>query len=202
VSNPAGAVQAAPVRSLVLAGGASSRMGRDKALIEFHGLPQVRRIAALLEDLAPPACVSLRAAQAAQGSFAGLRHIVDLAEGIGPIAGILAAFAADPLSAWLVVAVDLPWLSAQTVRDLLAARDHRMHATAFTIPATRLAHPVCAIYEPRIRPLLEARAREQRFSLGVLNDLPVRLVTPDLPHELAGVDTPGELRAALAATPG
>jgi molybdenum cofactor guanylyltransferase len=175
-------------------------MGRDKALLDFHGVPQVHRLAALLEELAPPACVSLRAAQAGEGSFAGLRHVVDLAEGIGPIGGILAAFSTDPHSAWLVAAVDLPWLCAATVRDLLAARDDGLYATAFAIPGTNRPHPVCAIYEPRIRPLLEARVRAGRFSLGILNDLPVRLVTPARPHELAGVDTPEDLQEALAAT--
>lgn len=49
-------------------------MGRDQALLDFHGAPQVRRVAALREELAPPACVSLRP-------------------------GILAAFSADPRAA-------------------------------------------------------------------------------------------------------
>jgi molybdopterin-guanine dinucleotide biosynthesis protein A len=199
-AGPEGSQLGAPVRSLVLAGGASSRMGADKALLDFTGVPQVRRIASLLEQVAPPAYVSVRESQIHGKGFEGLRHLPDRIGGIGPMAGILAAFALDPESAWLVVAVDLPWLTRATVEDLLAARDHRMYATAFRIHGTDRPEPVCAIYEPRILPVLERRAREKRYSLGLLRDLPVRLVHAERPGELAGINTLQELRAVLSST--
>jgi len=175
-------------------------MGADKALLDFFGVPQVRRLASLLEYIAPPVYVSVRESQIHEEGFAGLRHLPDRIDGIGPMAGLLAAFALDPVSAWLVVAVDLPWLTAATVKELLAARDHRMYATAFRIHGTDRPEPVCAIYEPRILPVLARRAREKRYSLGLLRDLPIRLVQPERPRELAGINTPQELRAALSAT--
>lgn len=175
-------------------------MGADKALLDIWGVPQVRRLSSLLEQTAPPAYVSVRESQVHGKGFEGLRCIPDLIDGIGPMAGLLAAFTLNPASAWLVVAVDLPWLTGATVEELLAARDHRMYATAFLIPGTNWPEPVCAIYEPRIHPLLEARARGRRYSLGLLRDLPVRLVQPARPGELAGINTPRELRAALSAT--
>jgi molybdopterin-guanine dinucleotide biosynthesis protein A len=175
-------------------------MGADKALLAFCGVPQVRRLASLLECIAPPAYVSVRESQIHGEGFRGLRHLPDRIDGIGPVAGLLAAFAQDPLSAWLVVAVDLPWITCATVKELLAARDHRMYATAFRIHGTDRPDPVCAIYEPRVHPLLARRAHEKRYSLGLLRDLPVRLVQPERPHELTGINTPQELRAALSAT--
>ena len=136
-------------RSVVLAGGASARMGRDKALLIYEGEPQVRRIAALLERVAPPAYVSVRHAQAADPAFAGLRLLPDEEANIGPLAGLLSAFHHDPLSAWLVVAVDMPFLSEKSLRSLLESRDTDAYATAFRNPEIDQPSRVCAIYEPR-----------------------------------------------------
>ncbi|MFI5369630.1 MAG: NTP transferase domain-containing protein, partial [Spirochaetia bacterium] len=111
------------VQSLVLAGGASTRMGIDKALISYHGEPQVRRLAAMMESVAGPAYVSVRRSQLDDPVFQGLRLLCDQVENIGPLAGLLAAFAEEPGCAWLVAAVDLPWISAGTLERLLNARD-------------------------------------------------------------------------------
>lgn len=147
------------VRSLVLAGGLSTRMGRDKAFLLYNGEPQVRRVARMLTSIAPPTYVSIRAAQADHPVFSGLRLLPDQDEGIGPLAGLLSAFREDPLSAWLVVAVDMPFLSERSLRRLVEHRDPDSFATAFRNPEIDAPEPVCTIYEPRILPILqEARA--------------------------------------------
>jgi molybdenum cofactor guanylyltransferase len=109
------------VQSLVLAGGASRRMGIDKALISYHGEPQVRRLAAMMEGVAGPAYVSVRRSQLDDPLFQGLRLLCDQVENIGLLAGLLAAFAREPCCAWLVAAVDLPWISTGTLQRLLSA---------------------------------------------------------------------------------
>ena len=129
-------------------------------------------------------------------AFKGLRLLRDPVEGIGPLAGLLAAFAMDPGSAWLAVAVDLPWIGRATLDRLIAARDPGMFATCYRIPDTDLPEPVCALYEPKILPVLQ-RAREQkRYSLMLLRDVPIRLVDPAEERELRGVNDPSEYRAA------
>jgi molybdopterin-guanine dinucleotide biosynthesis protein A len=187
------------LKSLVLAGGASARMGRDKALLAYDGEPQVRRLVRLLEALVPPAYVSVRAAQTADPGFAGLRLLPDQDQDIGPLAGVLSAFREDPTSAWLVVAVDMPFLTEATLRQLLDCRNPEAYATAFRNPEIGQPEPVCTIYEPRILPaLLSARARG-RYTLRILRDLEVRLVEPARPDELANINEPEEYRRALEA---
>jgi molybdopterin-guanine dinucleotide biosynthesis protein A len=185
----------ATVSSLVLAGGASSRMGIDKALLRYHGEPQVRRLAAMMEEVAGPAYVSVRRSQLGEPALQGLRLLCDPVENIGPLAGLLAAFAHEPACAWLVVAVDLPWISRATLERLLAARDPACFATAYRIPSTGLPEPVCAIYEPKIIPVLERARDRRRYSLMLLRDVPIRLVEPADGRELQGVNEPGEYRA-------
>jgi len=183
--------------SLILAGGLSLRMGRDKAGLLYHGEPQVRRIARLLERVAPPAYVAARPAQLVDEAFAGLRLLPDREEGIGPLEGILSAFREDPARAWLIVAVDMPFLTEHALRFLVDSRDARGFATAFRNLEIDGPEPVCAIYEPRMRPVLEDRKKNGRYSLQVLRDLPVRLVDPPSAEELQNINYPEEYRQAV-----
>jgi len=189
----------AALRSIVLAGGASSRMGADKALLSYCGKPHVRDMAAPLETIAPPAYVSVREDQVEDSALQGLRLLRDPARNIGPLAGLLAAFGLEPRCAWLVVAVDLPWITRATLAHLLAVRDPCMCATAYRIPGADRPDPVCAIDEPRILASLERARDERRYSLMLLRDLPTLLFEPEDPWELCGANTPGEYLAALSA---
>jgi molybdopterin-guanine dinucleotide biosynthesis protein A len=171
-------------------------MGIDKALINYHGEPQVRRLAAMMESAAGPVYVSVRKGQLSEPGFKGLRVLCDQEEDIGPLAGVLAAFAHEPGCAWLVAAVDLPWISFATLEKLLLERDPVCFATAYRIPHTELPEPVCAIYEPAILPVLERARVQRRYSLMLLRDVPLKLVEPTDERELRGVNERGEFGAA------
>jgi molybdopterin-guanine dinucleotide biosynthesis protein A len=171
-------------------------MGVDKALLSYHGEPQVRRLAAMMERVAGPVYVSVRRRQLNEPVFRDLRLLCDQVEDIGPLAGLLAAFAQEPGCAWLAVAVDLPWVSAATLVRLLAARDPGCLATAYRIPRTDRPEPVCAIYEPAIVPLLERARNDKRYSLMLLRDVPLKLVDAVDESELRGVNEPGEYGGA------
>jgi len=101
-------------------------MGSDKALLSCHGTPNVRHVAALLEEVAPPAYVSVRESQVDEEALRGLRLLCDPVQNIGRMAGLPAAFAFDPGCAWLVVAVDLPGVTHTKLSRLAAARDSRL----------------------------------------------------------------------------
>jgi molybdopterin-guanine dinucleotide biosynthesis protein A len=192
----------APVYGLVLAGGRSTRMQRDKAAIEYGGRPQLHVAHALLAEVTGQCFVSVRADQAADPVRAGLPQVIDGPLGEGPIAGIIAAQALHPGLAWLVVACDLPFLSAATLDDLLARRDATRLATAYTSSSDGLPEPLCAIYEPASRqPILDfiagGRSCPRKFLLS--HDAAL-LPLPD-PRALENVNTPAELdraRSALA----
>jgi molybdopterin-guanine dinucleotide biosynthesis protein A len=141
----------APVAALVLAGGRSTRMQRDKAALAYGGETQLQRAFRLVREFVPEAFVSVRADQVNDPVRAAYPQIVDGAEGAGPAAGILAAQAARPTHAWLVVAVDLPLLDADTLRHLLANRSTAALATGYASAHDGLPEPLCAIWEPASR---------------------------------------------------
>ena len=190
-----------PLNGLVLAGGRSSRMQRDKAAIEFRaGETQLDAAMRLLEGRVARAFVSVRADQ--QNDPARARHtaIVDRGDIEGPIAGISAAFARYPDAAWLVLACDLPFLDAHTLDTLIAARSADHDATAFLSSHDGLPEPLCAIYEPRARAALAAQiAAGRNCPRKFLIKAHTRLLDQPNPRALDNVNTVDEYRQAMSA---
>jgi molybdenum cofactor guanylyltransferase len=127
--------------ALLLAGGASTRMGRPKALVEFEGAPLWRRQALLLRSLGPQ---DLMISAGADWTLeAGPWTVVrDSAPGMGPLAGIAVALEAMATDLLLVLAVDMPGMSAQYLGELLASAGQKG-----VVPEENgVAHGLAAVY--------------------------------------------------------
>jgi molybdopterin-guanine dinucleotide biosynthesis protein A len=193
----------AAVHGLVLAGGHSRRMASDKALLGYRGETQLERALGLLRDLGIPGWVSVRADQVAEPARARHPQVIDGLAGVGPAAGILAAQAHAPQSAWLVLACDLPFLDAASLGVLLRQRQPAALATAFRSAHDGLPEPLCAIWEPGSHaPLAAAVAAGQHCPRRFLQDAARRSAVALLPlpraEVLDNVNTPDERRAATA----
>lgn len=190
----------APIFGLVLAGGASTRMQRDKAAIEYHGQSQLQWTFHLLSHVCAATFVSVRPDQREDPTRAGLPQIVDRLPGIGPIAGISAALQAHPKAAWLVVACDLPFLNEQTLRDLVARRDPGKLATAYRSSHDGLPEPLCAIWEPAARePVLAYVAAGKQCPRKFLINADTLLLDLPNPNALDNVNTADEYKTTVAA---
>lgn len=190
------------IYGLVLAGGRSSRMREDKAALSYRERPQLAFVFELLAPWVAKAWVSVRPDQRADPLRASYPQIVDGPGVEGPIAGIIAAQAAQPDAAWLVVACDLPLLDSATLAELLAGRDAGRLATAFQSVSDGLPEPLCAIYEPASRePILRFVAAGFSCPRKFLIRHDAALLTPARPGTLDNANTPEEraaLRVALA----
>jgi len=189
-----------PLYGLVLAGGRSTRMGRDKAALLYGGVTQLERAMALLSAHVEHAYVSVRADQKAEALRARFAQIPDLRENLGPIAGLLAAQRRHPDAAWLVLACDLPLLDAATLNHLVRARAPAKTATAYRSSHDGLPEPLCAIWEPRSHEPLSTyvaggRQCPRRFLLGADTEL----IDEPNPEALDNVNTPEEYRSAMTA---
>jgi molybdopterin-guanine dinucleotide biosynthesis protein A len=147
---------AAPLYGLVLAGGRSTRMQRDKAALEYAGRTQLERAVELLTPVVERIFISVRPDQAADPLRARFAQIVDSGETQGPIAGIVAAQSRHPEAAWLVLACDLPLLDHATLGHLVRSRRPERQATAYRSSRDGLPEPLCAIYEPSSREAIRA----------------------------------------------
>ncbi len=189
---------APPVYGLVLAGGLSSRMKRDKATLEYGGKSQLERAYELAARHLSRVFVSVRATQATEPSRAHHPLIIDSVPGEGPIVGIRSALAAHPQVAWLVVACDLPFLSDAALTQLIAERDASASATAFRSAHDGLPEPLCAIWEPRSASELDAyEAAGGRCPRKFLMRHAVRILEPSDRRALDNINTPDEYQDAI-----
>ncbi|WP_235296994.1 NTP transferase domain-containing protein [Portibacter marinus] len=183
------------LKALVLAGGKSTRMGEDKAEIEYHGRGQARHMYEMLEGLGLETHLSCRNDQAKK--FPDLRVILDKVNGLGPFGAIVSAFMRDPNAAWLVVPCDLPLLEEKHLENLISCRNPFKQATTFLNAETQFPEPLISIWEPKmyLRML-------QFLSLGyscprkILINSDVELIKVENQQFMMNVNTPDEQQKA------
>lgn len=182
--NPSMRPDTHPPAGVVLAGGDSRRLGRDKAVLSFAGEPLVARAAAKLAAVVEPVVIADRG----RCYLEGFLSVTD-GPGAGPLAGLLGAAAALPGRSLLALACDLPLLPAALLAALAekAAFDWALARTG------RGAEPLCALYSPAALARLEHRAAAGVYSLHDLDTergLSVLWLGPD---ELARFGDPARM---------
>jgi molybdopterin-guanine dinucleotide biosynthesis protein A len=136
------------IYGLVLSGGKSTRMGTDKGLIAYHGLPQRDYLYQLLENICDKTFMSIRKEQ--ETAISSTFNTIDDEDIFkGPFNGILSANKKYPDVALLVLACDLPLIDEKSLRELIEARKDSADATAFAQKENPLPEPLCAIWEPQ-----------------------------------------------------
>ena len=128
-----------------MSGGKSTRMGTDKGLIEYHGVPQREYLYQLLSKVCNRTYISLREDQEEKVPF-GYATLKDENRFRGPFNGMLSAHGHHPEVAWLVLACDLPLVDLPALKQLLSERNHEKLATAFANEDDPLPEPLCAIW--------------------------------------------------------
>lgn len=159
----------------VLAGGESSRMGRNKALLELGGALVIVRVARLVEEVTGAATV---VGSSEAYTPLGLRTIRDDWPGAGPLGGIATALRASD-SAWnLIVACDLPYLTKEWL-EYLVQRAVKSEADAVLPMNESGAEPLCAMYNKSEEAAIWlALDRGTRKVTGGLTDLRIEYIEP------------------------
>lgn len=181
------------VNGLVLAGGHSVRMGRDKGAISWHGKPQREYLADVLKKLCVEVFISCRPGQEVGTNYPTLP---DTFAELGPFGALLSAFRQAPDRAWLVVACDLPLLDHATLDFLLKNRQLRRTATAFESPFDQMPEPLITLWEPKSYAILLSFLA-QGYSCPrkvLLHSDTLVLKAPD-PAALTNVNTPEEAKS-------
>jgi molybdopterin-guanine dinucleotide biosynthesis protein A len=149
---------------VILAGGASRRMGRDKLLLSLNRRPVLERLMAAIEPLTDRVrLIGRDVVPAWPGWNEGrLTARADIFPGLGPLAGIHTALATAESPVILVVACDLPFVTTAFLRGLLERLTPEADAVVPS-PASGPI-PVCAVY--RTSALAEAESRLRRRELA------------------------------------
>jgi molybdenum cofactor guanylyltransferase len=143
-------------RGFVLAGGASRRFGRDKALVEFDGKPLIVRMCQVLQTaVAAPVRII---GEAKKYGHAGIECLEDRWPGEGPLGGIITALDAtgafpDQDSWSLVIGCDMPFLTVEWLRHL-AMRAAASEAEVVIPESSYGLEPLCACWRMSAAPTL------------------------------------------------
>lgn len=187
-----------PVWGCVLIGGKSSRMGRPKHLIkDEQGRTWLENTIGLLQPLVDGIVVS--GGGVLPESIADTIRLTDIPGVVGPLTGIVAAFRWQPNVSWLVVACDMPHISAEAVRWLLAERSAGCWGRVPRLAGSDHGEPLFAWYDVRAAQLFEEQLFTGNLRIGnVAGHL--RIDNPVIPeglrYALRNVNTPVELPAA------
>lgn len=201
---------------IILTGGASRRMGCDKALLELAGRPVIARLADELSRLAGSTLIACGPLERREYSFLRLPQITDAYPGCGPLAGLHAALSHSQAEWNLVAACDLPFASAEFLQYILS-----YHAEAYpqssgtagsfgadaavAVSRQGRVQPLLGLYHKRVLPALEAALSARNYRvMDCLETLDVLYVpesgfttaAPSTPSPLYNMNTPEDYAAA------
>ncbi len=189
------------MQTVVLAAGSSLRMGRDKLIAPFEGVPLARRVVLGLAELHPIIVAAPPVAEAL-ADLRDVRLIVTQPTAGPSVTLALAHAAVPPELALAVIACDLPFLDVALVRAFLE-RVPVDADLAFPVVAGTPGHPV--VWSPKARARIAA-LRDDESPARVRRDPALRIVEVDETDDgyVFDVDTPvawsdAEARAARAA---
>lgn len=149
--------------AFVLAGGQSTRMGRDKAFVEFEGRTLLTRALDLARSVSPDVWIVGTCAK-----FAAFAPTVeDIFPGSGPLGGIHAALRSSSADLNLIVAVDLPFVTPELL-SYLVERTRESPATVTVPHCGQGNQPLCAVYRRAFADAAEIALKEGRFKIDAL----------------------------------
>lgn len=156
----------------LLAGGKSSRMGADKAFLDFGGQTLLDRALGAMGGVCDRVAIVGDPAR-----FVKYESVVaDIFSGCGPLAGIHAALVHSSAELNLMLAVDMPFVSAELLLFLFTAAENT--DAVVTVPRTRKGlQPLCAVYRREFCTAAEQALRAGKFKIdAAFSGVAIRLI--------------------------
>lgn len=185
------------VTGVLLCGGESRRMGRDKAMLEFAGRRLIEYPLAALRGVA--GTVLIASGRSPRYAEFGLRIVLDTDDDVGPLGGLLAGLTAARTKWVAVLACDMPRASSAVLSALLAEA-LRKDLDACLLELERGTQPMFAVYRREVcaRAVRDAIARGERRMVSFHSELRLGVLRaselgPQVEGEATNVNTPDEL---------
>jgi molybdopterin-guanine dinucleotide biosynthesis protein A len=156
----------------IQAGGASTRMGRDKSFVPYQGRPMIEIVRDKVQALGSELIIITNNPQ--PYAYLQLPLFGDRFAGCGPLAGIHAALSSATFPYVLVVACDMPRLNLPLLQYLIALKE----TADIVVPRwNRFPEPLHAVYNKNCLPAIEAQLAAGRLKItGFYSDVTVRFV--------------------------
>jgi len=187
--------------ALVLAGGRSRRMGRDKSMLPWGDSTLLDHAVTIASHAVTDVVIIL--ARPGEAPVGAARVAVDEPVDVGPIGALHGGLRAARHDRCVTCPCDAPFVTADLLQELLARLDG--HSVAAPV-SSHGAEPLCAAWNASIAPHVERYIVDGGRSLrGLIESLPDVLLIPidalkslaDTPDPFANLNTPDEYRRAL-----
>lgn len=190
---------------VIVAGGKSSRMGRDKAFVLLHGKPMIEHV---IERVMPlgAAHTLLIANRPAEYAYLQLPVYPDALPGKGALGGIYSALTYSPTDYSLVVACDMPFLNTALLLRLVGLCEDASEGLPDVVVPVFDGHPqgLHAVYRKSCLGPIRADLESDRLKvIGFYDQVKVRYVYPEEYRDLdpegrsfRNINTPDELSRA------
>lgn len=150
--------------ALILAGGKSERMKKDKALIDYNGKPHIFFLADLLSPYTDKILISRNKDQALlpKGNYE-IIYDDETSENQGPLTGLISAIKKYPSNNFLISYCDIVNADSALIRKLIKERDIKKYATCFTYE--NFPEPSVVIFESRTNEILLEKYSSGKYSI-------------------------------------
>jgi molybdopterin-guanine dinucleotide biosynthesis protein A len=152
----------------VLAGGKSSRMGTDKAFLNFRGQALLHRALVVMGEACEKVTIvgdPVKFAEYESTKYGPV--LADIFPGCGPLAGIHSALSQSAAELNLMLAVDMPLVSRELLHFLWAVSE--TNSAVATVPRVGNGlHPLCAVYRREFSVAAEQALRAGKYKIDAL----------------------------------
>lgn len=193
----------------VLAGGASRRLGRDKALIEFEGRTLLERAVSVLGAVFDE--VVIVGTRRSIDPRLEATRVPDIQPGQGPVGGLHAALVHAAGLPVFLLACDMPYVTREVVQSIVGDGTFELEGRECPAPAARVIRdaagpqPLCGLYSGGcLQPVEEALEHHRRSARALLERLRTEYLTIDdavrseSPRVLTSINTPEDLQRLAA----
>jgi molybdenum cofactor guanylyltransferase len=172
------------VSGVVLAGGRSTRYGKNKALVKLHGIPLIERVLGIMRPIFHRVIIITNTPD--EYSYLQLPMYQDIIKGLGPLGGILTGLRVIPDNAGFFVACDMPFLKEALIRHIVEIM------ADFDVVVPRIAGKMEALHalygkgcQSKIEGLINLRIYQifrffNEVSVRYVDEDEVRMFDPDL----------------------
>lgn len=178
----------------IMLGGKSTRMGRDKALVELNGQTLLELAVAKWQGFGQNLQLSVGPAHRAALAPAGAPAVADIYPERGPLGGLHAGLLVCPTDLLLLAAVDSPFVTTELAEGLLAAIG-TADACVYTLDGR--PQPLFGLYRKTCRSAAERLLAAEENKMGLLlRRVDTVYLAADDPAPFRNLNTPEELEAA------
>lgn len=186
----------------VLAGGKSSRMGEDKAILSWRNKTMLENAVEILEKQTIGVVIC---SNNEMHDLKGKIRLQDRVESNGPVSGIITALTYFSPESVLIIACDMPFVSHSIIYYLINEDDAKYDAIVYEHSGNK--EPLCAIYHSAALTVIENAFREREFKLhAILQRMNVKYLQPEDPEKLpktsvfTNINTPDDYQKAKIKT--